>query len=317
MRAAWASAAELPALTGFNHHLSRNLSAISASSGLYAPDRLSADPFPRELLPTDVAFACEPAPDKVLFTWTDPGAGATHRLYFYWLNRSHNTIPQHFVQSALITAETITLSPVPGGHLVLFAAAANVDTHDQYRHAFSYARTLLAPSTFSFDDDFNRADDGLGPDWNTTGDWHILSNRAHPITVAAFITATHPLNPLCTNHHCQAHAYYGHAIEHRPGLLARFVDPGNYYMLELYNFKLYLRKVLAGGWSILDSWDGPVASGALIKLDCTGSNIKGYYNGIERVSAVDPDNATGTATGLIAYGTGAEFDNFDSEGEAP
>lgn len=95
---------------------------------------------------------------------------------------------------------------------------------------------------------------------------------------------------------------------------ARVVDALNFYML--YNAGsggAFLFKRVAGSFTNLNSFGGTVSSGDTLKLECIGTSLHCYKNGVELSGSpiTDASFASGAA-GIVCFGnsTSASVDDF-------
>jgi pectate lyase len=96
------------------------------------------------------------------------------------------------------------------------------------------------------------------------------------------------------------------------GVMARFVDPDNYYYLTVRsNNTVSLRRLKDGAITVLDTAPVNVSLGTTysLRLEAIGSSLRGYVNGTLLVEAKDATFASGKY-GLVTYKTAASFDDF-------
>jgi hypothetical protein len=96
------------------------------------------------------------------------------------------------------------------------------------------------------------------------------------------------------------------------GVMARFVDPNNYYYLTIRsNNTVSLRRLKDGVITVLDSAPLNVALGTPydLRLEAIGSSLRGYVNGTLLLEAKDATFAKGRY-GLVTYKTAASFEDF-------
>jgi len=96
------------------------------------------------------------------------------------------------------------------------------------------------------------------------------------------------------------------------GVFARFKDPQNFYYLSLRSGNtVSLRKVVNGAITTLASAPFSVVLGKphLLRLEVTGTQLRGYVGGVQRLQASDAALAEGSG-GLVTYKTAATFDDY-------
>jgi hypothetical protein len=68
---------------------------------------------------------------------------------------------------------------------------------------------------------------------------------------------------------------------------------------------------VGGTFTSIGSFAGAAVAGDVAKVQAVGSTIKGFVNGVQRVSVTDTAVATGTSVGLRAESTNVlRFDDF-------
>lgn len=176
-----------------------------------------------------------------------------------------------------------------------------------------------------FQDDFNRADAGsLGADWGTRGTaaFGIVSNRAQRNDFVG------------DQNHCAYHAtaaygtadYAVQAVHHTravgggefSGLLGRRVDystaDSDCYSLFLQQGgggAAHLYRRVSGSYSLLVSSSGfsvPLDTDFLLRLEMEGTALRGYVDGVLRVSTTDANITAEGDAGLQLYGL--QWDDF-------
>jgi hypothetical protein len=96
------------------------------------------------------------------------------------------------------------------------------------------------------------------------------------------------------------------------GLLARYVDAGNYYYVTLRSDNtISLRKLVNGAIHVLDSAPLPVSVGGsyLVRLEAVGVQLRVYVNGNFLLEAKDSTHARGKY-GPAMYKTAASYQDF-------
>lgn len=169
-------------------------------------------------------------------------------------------------------------------------------------------------------DSFNRPDQvGLGETetgetWveSITGYWGINSNQVYRINTNS-IYAGVVVDIGTPDSVTEATV----AVKSRDsGVVARWTDNNNHYLLRhslTSPGEVGLLKKVGGVWTTLQNVTSPINNGDRIKLDCTGSTLVGFLNGVQVVSATDT-TLTGTRCGLWSYGASGSrevrYDDF-------
>src|SRR6185503_5794211 len=95
------------------------------------------------------------------------------------------------------------------------------------------------------------------------------------------------------------------------GLGARYTDLNNHYYVTLRNGNvLWLRKVVGGSFTTLDSQPFTLATGTTyrVRLEVIGTSIKVYVNGVVQLEATDSSHSSGGVV-LRMYRTATQYDN--------
>jgi hypothetical protein len=90
----------------------------------------------------------------------------------------------------------------------------------------------------------------------------------------------------------------GNIVDNWPGVFARYIDGNNLYLVQC-SFgtgtdTVFLYRRVAGTWTLMDSVNMSLGSSFNLRLDTIGSNIRGYVNGSQVVSAVDTNFSSGS-----------------------
>lgn len=161
-------------------------------------------------------------------------------------------------------------------------------------------------------DDFNRADStNLGANWvEVSGDWSIISNQLSSGNAGGTI-AIRTTTAMATNDNsAQVTIAATAAVSH--GVFCR----GNTGFTQGYLWRndgtsWNLFSNVGGSFTSIGSFAGAAAAGDVAKVQAVGTTIKGFVNGIQRVSVTDTAVTTGTSVGLRAESTSAlRFDDF-------
>lgn len=164
----------------------------------------------------------------------------------------------------------------------------------------------------SFTDDFNRADStDLGAGWvEVSGDWSIVSNQLSPGAAGGTIILRAAGAMDSSDNSAQATIAATTAASH--GVWCRgSSNLSNGYLWRNDGSSWDLFSVVGGSFSVIGSYAAAAAPGDVARVQAVGSTIKGFVNGVERVSVTDTGVATGTNVGIRSESTGAiRFDDF-------
>ena len=164
----------------------------------------------------------------------------------------------------------------------------------------------------TFTDDFNRANStDLGANWvEVSGDWSIVSNQLSPGAAGGTIILR-AAGAMAGNDH-YAQATIAATTTASQGVWCR----GNSNISQGYLWRNNgtswdLFSVVGGSFTVIGTYTAAAAPGDVAKVQAVGSTIKGYVNGVERVSVVNTAVATGTSVGIRSDSAGAlRFDDF-------
>lgn len=175
-----------------------------------------------------------------------------------------------------------------------------------------------------FNDNFNRTDSTtVGANYTEAfGAWSIVSNQLKIVThtggsgILAFwdyisYDAALGANPAADY---EVEIIFNAPSSAEPMIGARFVDVNNFYGFQARtdadNIELF--KVVSGSQISLGTFAVTIntSTNYTLKISCIGSAIKGYLNGVERISATDSD-ITATGKPIIASDiANIVFDDF-------
>lgn len=164
----------------------------------------------------------------------------------------------------------------------------------------------------SFTDDFNRANTtDLGAGWvEVSGDWSIVSNQLSPGAAGGTIILRAAGAMDSSDHSAQVTIAATTAASH--GVWCRGnanISSGYLWRNDGSSWDLF--SVVGGSFSVIGTYAVAAAPGDVAKVQAVGSTIKGYVNGVERVSVTDTGVTTGTSVGIRSESTGAiRFDDF-------
>ena len=164
----------------------------------------------------------------------------------------------------------------------------------------------------SFSDDFNRADSSnLGANWvEVSGDWSIVSNQLSPGAAGGTIILRAAGAMDTSDHYAQVTIPATAAVSQ--GVWCR----GNSNISQGYLWRNNgtswdLFQVVGGSFTVIGTYTAAAAPGDVAKIQAVGSTIKGYVNGIQRVSVTDTGVTTGTSVGIRGESSGSlRYDDF-------
>lgn len=163
----------------------------------------------------------------------------------------------------------------------------------------------------AYSDDFNRADSTTVTGWTESGDdWSIKSNQLAPgITTVGTIRYDQQLSSA---------DHYAEIVVATPGgtsmgVFARSdAATGSYYLWRnnATNWALFYN--VGGSFvQIGSSYTAAAVAGDVARVECNGSTITGYVNGVSRVSVTDTHVTSGTYVGLRSLQSSTcRYDNF-------
>lgn len=162
----------------------------------------------------------------------------------------------------------------------------------------------------TYSDDFNRPDSTNIGNWTEfEDDWSISSNQLAPGTsVVSFVLYGSPLDTA--DHY--AEIVMSNATATSMGVLARADATGtNFYLWRSNGSTWNLFLNVGGNFTSLGSYSAALVNGDVARIECVGSTIKGYLNGVERVSVTDTELTTGAYAGVRSEASStARYDNF-------
>lgn len=146
-------------------------------------------------------------------------------------------------------------------------------------------------------DSFDRADNSnLGTDWDeASGGFEIVSNRLKLITHNAADDVCVWIRAIgCTpapDYEVEAIVQFNGGGGGGTGVAGRYQDMNNYYLVEASttgdSFDMY--KKVSGSYTKIGAYAVTLneATDYTVKLGMVGTTIKGYLNGVERISVTD------------------------------
>lgn len=162
----------------------------------------------------------------------------------------------------------------------------------------------------TYTDDFNRPDSTNIGNWTEfVDDWSIKSNQLAPgISATGFVLYGSLMDTA--NHY--AEIVLSNASGGSMGVLARAdINGTNFYLWRNDGVSWNLFHNIGGSFTGVGSFAGAAVNGDVARVQCVGSTIKGFVNGVERVSVTDTTITTGAYVGIRSSASStARFDNF-------
>jgi hypothetical protein len=164
----------------------------------------------------------------------------------------------------------------------------------------------------TFTDDFNRSDStSLGASWvEVSGDWSIISSQLSSGNAGGTIILRAAGAMATSDHSVQVTIAATAAVSH--GIWCRGnsnITSGYLWRNDGTSWNLF--SVVGGSFTSIGSYAAAAVAGDVAKVQAVGSTIKGYVNGVQRVSVTDTAVTTGTSAGLRAESTNLlRFDDF-------
>lgn len=161
-----------------------------------------------------------------------------------------------------------------------------------------------------YSDDFNRPNSTNIGNWvEHDDDFSINSNQLAPGTTSTgFVLYGSPLDTA--DHYSEI--VMPNATASSMGVVARAdVDGNNFYLWRSNGTSWELFYNVGGSFNSIASYSAPLANGDVARIQCVGTTIKGFVNGVERASVVDANIVAGTYSGVrSAASSTARYDNF-------
>lgn len=164
----------------------------------------------------------------------------------------------------------------------------------------------------SFTDDFNRADStNLGAGWvEVSGDWSIVSSQLSPGAAGGTIILRAAGAMSSDDNFAQftiaatTTASQGIWCRGNSTISSGYLWRNNGTSWDLFS-------VIGGSFTVIGTYTAAAAPGDVAKVQAVGSTIKGFVNGVQRVSVTNTGVTTGTNVGIRADSAGAlRFDDF-------
>lgn len=166
----------------------------------------------------------------------------------------------------------------------------------------------------SFSDNFNRADStNLGAGWvEVSGDWSIISNQLSAGTSGVTILLRAATAMAGNDNFAQV--TIAATTSASQGLWCRGdANLDNGYLWRNNGSSWNLFSVVAGAFTSIGSFAAAAAPGDVAKVQAIGSTIKGFVNGVERVSVVNTAVVAGTSVGIRSDSTSLlRYDDFSA-----
>jgi hypothetical protein len=143
-----------------------------------------------------------------------------------------------------------------------------------------------------------------------SGDWSIVSNQLSPGAAGGTIILRAAGAMASSDHYAQVTIAATTAASQ--GVWCR----GNSNISQGYLWRNNgtswdLFSVVGGSFTIIGTYAAAAAPGDIAKIQAVGSTIKGFVNGIQRVSVTDTAVTTGTSVGIRSDSAGAiRYDDF-------
>ncbi|GLX70984.1 right-handed parallel beta-helix repeat-containing protein [Paenibacillus glycanilyticus] len=199
------------------------------------------------------------------------------------------------------TAQTADLTDPKVGFIV--CAGTGLTANFDYFH-------VGQPAIFS--DNF---EDGNSSGWTTVnGTWSVATDgtQVYKQTNTSGEANAYAGDSSWDNYAVQADIKLNNqVIDTGSGILARYTDSNNFYMLRLnLSGKLQLYKRVAGTFTLLGESAENVTVGTsyTLKLAVNGSTVKGYLNGVEKISKADTSLSSGKI-GARSFNQSFSLDN--------
>lgn len=164
----------------------------------------------------------------------------------------------------------------------------------------------------SFTDDFNRANStDLGAGWvEVSGDWSVASNQLSPGAAGGTIILRAAGAMDTSDNSAQATIAATAAVSQ--GVWCRGnANITNGYLWRNNGTSWDLFSVIGGSFTVIGTYTAAAAPGDVAKVQAVGSTIKGFVNGIQRVSVTDTGVTTGTSVGIRGESSGSlRYDDF-------
>src|SRR5262245_60900861 len=172
-------------------------------------------------------------------------------------------------------------------------------------------------------DNFNRADQtnlgtsSEGWSWSNVNDrWDIASNQAKPGTAADSISRADS-DLASADHYAQIDVTTTPDVGGNCSIAARFAsaaDTAYHFLFKNQNTSTWrIFKRVAGSFTQLSSADETVpATPFTIKIECNGTSLAAYKDGVSKTTVTDSAISTGTRAGIYTNEILTRLDNFQA-----
>jgi hypothetical protein len=145
-----------------------------------------------------------------------------------------------------------------------------------------------------------------------SGDWSIISNQLSSGSAGGTIILRAATAMATNDNFAQVTIAATAAVSH--GVWCRgSSDLTSGYLWRNDGTSWNLFSVVGGSFTSIGSFAGAAVAGDVAKVQAVGSTIKGYVNGIQRVSVTNTAVTTGTSVGIRAESTSSlRFDDFSA-----
>ena len=187
-----------------------------------------------------------------------------------------------------------------------------------YRSRYDIDNVIVSPLSSPLF--ITRFDDGQldkwqvrGGSWAQSGTWPALSYSQTTNNQDTFSLIGEPTDDQVVLASARVDAF-GTTSAAWAGVVARYVDHGNFYHLALRkNNQLQLRKQVNGAVTILKGRSFTVTPGRTyaLRLDAVGNKLRAYVDGVLQLEVVDDSLASGRA-GLATYHSAVTYDDYEA-----
>lgn len=166
----------------------------------------------------------------------------------------------------------------------------------------------------SFSDAFGRADStDLGPGWvEVSGEWSIVSQQLSPGAAGGTIILRAAAAMDSSDHYAQV--TIAATTTASQGVWCRGnanISSGYLWRNDGSSWDLF--SVVGGSFTVIGTYAAAAAPGDVARVQAVGSTIKGYVNGVQRVSVTDTGVTTGTSVGIRSESASAiRYDDFSA-----
>lgn len=149
--------------------------------------------------------------------------------------------------------------------------------------------------------------DPLNSNWTVTlNTWEIQSNAAHPTTLAAYNLAYWDADAFADDQYAEATLPAGSVADGTYVGPAVRVSGSSGYVLMGDTDEIYLIRLDTGTPTILESYAEGLASGGMLRLEISGTNLHAYKGVTSLGTHSDATHASGSA-GIVGYANGPQY----------